>query len=73
MLGFFLMLLVIGVILYFIAPKPVDPGKPDSYSGRPCDENPDDRKHRWVLRFEKGDRRGYLICKVCGKIPGEDN
>lgn len=37
-----------------------------------CDQNPDDRKHKWVIRFENGDRKGYLICKTCGKIPGED-
>lgn len=31
-----------------------------------------DRKHKWILRFDNGDRRGYLVCKDCGKLPGED-
>lgn len=29
------------------------------------------KKHAWVARFED-DKTGYLICKKCGKIPGED-
>lgn len=29
------------------------------------------KPHKWVLRFE-ADSRGYLVCKECGKIPGED-
>lgn len=29
-------------------------------------------KHSWIIRFENNDKKGYLICKACGKIPGED-
>jgi hypothetical protein len=37
-----------------------------------CDLNLDDKKHHWLIRFDNGDRKGYLVCKVCGKIPGEE-
>ena len=37
-----------------------------------CDTNPDDRKHSWVVRFSNEDRKGYLVCKVCNKVPGDD-
>lgn len=28
-------------------------------------------KHQWVMKVEV-DHNGYLICKRCGKIPGDD-
>ena len=31
-----------------------------------------EKQHRWVIRFENNDKKGYLVCKVCGKIPGDD-
>lgn len=37
-----------------------------------CDTNLDDKKHHWILRFDNGDKKGYLYCKICGKIPGGD-
>lgn len=30
------------------------------------------KPHKWVLRFETNDKRGYLICSECKKIPGEE-
>lgn len=30
------------------------------------------KPHKWVVRFENDDKRGYLVCRECGKIPGED-
>lgn len=33
---------------------------------------PDCPPHKWVLRFENDDKRGYLICKTCNQIPGEE-
>lgn len=29
------------------------------------------KPHSWVLKFEP-DKSGYLFCKNCGKIPGDD-
>lgn len=29
------------------------------------------KPHSWVMKFEP-DHKGYLICKKCGKIPGDD-
>ena len=37
-----------------------------------CYLNPDDKKHSWVIRFDNSERKGYLICKTCGQIPGEE-
>lgn len=34
---------------------------------------PCEKKHSWAIRFDTGDKRGYLVCKQCGKFPGEDN
>lgn len=45
------------------------PGKKKVIS---CDTNPEDRKHKWSIRFDNGDKRGYLVCRECGKVPGEE-
>lgn len=32
-----------------------------------------EKQHKWIIRFNgNGDKRGYLMCKECGQIPGED-
>lgn len=62
----FLILGFIGLlVLFFLKPSA-------KMVPKACDTNPDDRKHKWVVRFDNNDRKGYLVCKVCGKIPGED-
>lgn len=71
MLGFGLLILSVIFLLRILAPKPLDLGDSTREYKR-CDQNPDDRRHKWILRFETRDRRGYLVCKMCGKIPGED-
>jgi len=63
----FLVVLIAGVLILYFVNRTATHGKP-----RPCNENYDDKKHHWVVRFDNGDKRGYLICKTCGKIPGED-
>lgn len=62
----FLGILVFGLVL-------IKASKTQNLGASPrCDTNPDDRKHKWVIRFENNDRKGYLVCKSCGKIPGDD-
>lgn len=61
----FLIFVFLGVLLYVVSKR----GKMQGV--RRCHENPD-RKHKWVIRFDNGDRRGYLMCSVCGQIPGEE-
>lgn len=56
----FLIIVCTGVLFFFMlnkAKKPI----------RQCE-----KVHKWTLRFDNGDKRGYLVCKDCGKIPGED-
>lgn len=62
-MGFLIFGFLIGLILLMPSAKTV-PVR--------CDQNPEDRKHKWVIRFDNSDHKGYLICKVCGKLPGED-
>lgn len=56
-----------GFILFLCV---INRAKTHSLPGR-CENNVD-RKHKWVIRFDNGDRKGYLICKICGKVPGEE-
>jgi hypothetical protein len=56
-------LLIIGLaLLYYIA------NNASGINGPPKDCKP----HKWVQRLNTEDDRGYLICSVCAKIPGED-
>lgn len=29
-------------------------------------------KHKWVVKLDEDNKTSYLICKECGKLPGED-
>lgn len=31
-----------------------------------------EKLHKWVLRDDPSPTDGYLICKTCGKKPGDD-
>lgn len=66
MVEFFLLLGFLGGLMLILANRNA------KIMPKSCDLNPDDKKHHWIIRFDNGDRKGYLICKNCGKIPGED-
>lgn len=75
MLGFFFFILILALAVKFSVPKldsKSEPGEDNTHKYRRCEDNPVDKKHKWVLRFDNNDHRGYLICKRCDKIPGED-
>ena len=63
-------LLIIGFISFLIVLFMAN--KQAKTMPKACYLNPDDKKHSWVLRFDNSDRKGYLICKACGQIPGEE-
>jgi hypothetical protein len=56
----FLIILFTGILILTVVGKAKKPL-------RQCE-----KVHKWIIRFEKGNKLGYLICKECGKIPGND-
>lgn len=59
----FLLLLFVGILLSVYISNNASGGVGKKH----CE-----KQHKWVVRFDDGDKRGYLICKNCDKIPGED-
>lgn len=74
MLGVFIFLLVVSFLIRMYASNQVhmDEDGVSQKTYRRCDENPRDRRHKWVVRPDNSDYRGIYICQTCGKIPGED-
>lgn len=66
MLGFFL---ILGFIIGFMVWASKNSA---NIMPKRCDTDPVDRKHKWIVRFNNDDHKGYLVCKVCGKLPGEE-
>lgn len=70
----FLFILVLGLYLSKIH---LDDAKSVPTSSTPDDEPCDPGKsgkawrHKWILKFE-ADKKGYLVCRKCKKIPGDD-
>ncbi len=71
------LLIFFATLIWFIytvsktAKDTAQTGPNSSYD--PCNPPPGKAaKHKWLLKFPDGssDHLGYLICKSCGKMPG---
>jgi hypothetical protein len=58
----FIVLLFLGILGYIVIK-----GRPGAHNLKRCP-----KLHKWVIRFDNDDKRGYLVCKECGQIPGEE-
>lgn len=58
----FILLLLIGILLLVT----IGPSGQNTHKKRCVGQ------HKWVIRFDNDDKRGYLKCKECGQLPGEE-
>lgn len=59
----FLLLIGLGVLIWWWT----NSGS-SSISSKRCE-----KMHKWVLRpVDTNDKKGYLVCGVCGQYPGEE-